>query len=661
MLKYSCILFLGLLPLVLMGQQYSKRAEIDQKRMAVDISDPDALTMGREFVRMDSTYYVGWMLQGLFLDDRSADRTGYQNAIPYLRTAFVLLDKEYNDELSKLYSSFDFYINNFGVYRDYLGIGQALRECYEYIDMPDSAMWVLNNIQEKKFIRDEFGLYGSKAWIIHRNRFYTDGRYDFLSNNVNQNVHLALQSCYNGFGNISKNESKTLEWFGPYASEVDKQYLFHYLAMIHSYLQQYDSSEYYYNLMAALGTISYNNYGSLKHEVGEFETATQLYQIEKDAGAPDKRLREPFYYIPLLKLYAGNTADALKIANEAISFSQSMPGFGWYNIALARSYLYNGQLDSAEVALNKAANYKEVHIGTTLTQPQYDFTISLLRFIWYSKKMTLVKLMDKGWWYKPSKWYEMATLWAKRYTNKYLLANQLSENPERQRAIYDLFCGESTISFDEIYYLMKAVSPEYFASLMEEKKNMDPRLKVTKYFELAEAAMHIERGRIKKANSILKALLQTVDANDPNEKLFMARVYEMLAATAPENKKQDALNKMFTAFPELVPYAGQPLSIALQINGDDPEQVNMLKENLEKTSIQWKDITNTGIPAASIYIQNKGNKYELTIQTQNADNKKMVENEKVIYRNGNDITEDVLLRIFGKKGAVEPDYISTVN
>jgi hypothetical protein len=338
-----------------------------------------------------------------------------------------------------------------------------------------------------------------------------------------------------------------------------------------------------------------------------------------------------------------------------------MPGFGWYNIALARSYLYNGQLDSAELALNKAANYKEVHIGTTLTQPQYDFTISLLRYIWYSKKITLVKLMDKGWWYKPSKWYELITLWAKRYSNKYLLANHLAENPERQRAIYDLFCGESTVSFDEIYYLMDAVSPAYFASLMEEKKNMDPRMKVVKYFDLAEARMLIETGKLTKARVILNKLLEESDKNDPGEKLFMARLYEMLAATESENQKQAAINKMYANFPELVPFAGQPITMALQLDGDNIIQVNNLRNALDKTSVQWKDVTQNDIPVASLYIQTKGNKFEISIQTQTAGNEKVVQNEKIIYRNGNDITEDVVLRIFGKKGAPEPEYLSTQN
>ncbi|MCU0389330.1 MAG: hypothetical protein MUE71_12055, partial [Chitinophagaceae bacterium] len=74
MLRFPFIVFLLLFQVDLLAQNFSKREEIDQKRLNIDISDPDALTSGRDFVRADSTYYVGWMFQGLFLHDRSADR-----------------------------------------------------------------------------------------------------------------------------------------------------------------------------------------------------------------------------------------------------------------------------------------------------------------------------------------------------------------------------------------------------------------------------------------------------------------------------------------------------------------------------------------------------------------------------------------------------------
>jgi hypothetical protein len=49
------------------------RYEIDSKRAGVDPSSKDALPRSREFIRLDSTYYVGWLYEGMYKFDRSAD------------------------------------------------------------------------------------------------------------------------------------------------------------------------------------------------------------------------------------------------------------------------------------------------------------------------------------------------------------------------------------------------------------------------------------------------------------------------------------------------------------------------------------------------------------------------------------------------------------
>jgi hypothetical protein len=638
------------------GQDASARYEINAKRIGVNVTDKDALPRGREFVRLDSTYYVGYMYQGLFLNDRSADKTGYLRAIPYIRQAFILLENDFTPALLSLYNSTDLYVQNNRIYIDYLNIARALRECYEYIDMPDSAMWVLTQVQKKQFRRDEYGVYGTKAWLIHRNRFYTDGRYDFLQSTVKDNANLALQSCYEGFANIRKNEAQNSQWFGPFSSEIDKHYIYHYLAMIHSYMQQYDSSEYYYNQMAALGSISWNNYGSLKHEIGEFESANQLYSLDKMNSSGDKRLREPFYYLPMLKLYAASPSESIEIANEAIGMSQSMPGFGWYNIALARGYLYGGQLDSADVTLTKANKFKEVHIGTTLTQPQYEFTINLLRLIWYNKKIAAIKFANKGWWFKPTKLYEIATLSAKRYADKYVLANQLSDNPERQRLIYDLFCGESTVNFDEIYTILGAFSPRYFSRLFEDKTDVDPRFNIKKYFQLGRAKMQLASGKKNQAKASIDELIKTMTFDPINEKLFLARIYELKATVSEGNEKQEALNKMYELFPQLIPFSEQKIKMALQVSGENKEMVEEVYKHLKKSSVEWVDVASNDIPSASIYIESKANKFTITIDTRDINNNKVIKNETIIIRNTDNIGDELVMRIFGKSGAIEPDF-----
>jgi hypothetical protein len=645
-----------LLLLAAHAQQYGNRSQIDAARTGLLFSDREALTQGREFVRKDSTYYVGWMYQGLFLDDRSADKAGYAQALPFLRQAFLLIEKDYNPALKSVYNSTELYYQYRALYADYLEIARGLRGCYEYLDMPDSAMWVLDQVDEKKFKRDQFGLYGTKAWLIHRNRFFTDGRYYFLKNTVQANAEAALQACYDGFGNILKNEYLISQWFGSFASDIDRHYLYHYLAMIHSYMQRYDSSEYYYNLMAEIGTISWNNYGSLKHETGEFALANQLYSLEKDYETGDKRLREPYYYLPLLKLYAGETKASISIAREALTKWQSMPGFGWYNIAHARGFLYDGQLDSADLALTKAAKFKEVHISTTLTQPQYDFTISLLRLIWYDKKIAALKFTDKGWWYKPGLVYDYCILKAKKYADTYVLARQLADNPERDRLIYDLFCGESTVSFDEIIPLMETLGSRFFSTLLEDKSDTDPRLLIQKYFELSRGYMLYESGKKEKAKAVADNLMQTTMYDQINEKLFLARLYLLKAKVSEGEEKQKALEDALKLYPTLLPFAGQKIKMSLQVSGENEAMADKIIGRLKASDIVWVDVADTYIPSVTIYVEQKNNKFELTIDARTSDNTKVTENRKLIFREGDPIGEELLLGIFNKGGAVEPEF-----
>ena len=62
-------------------KNYAARYEIDAKRLGVLPNDKDALPRSREFLRLDSTYYVGWMYEGIYKFERSSDYLGYKNAI----------------------------------------------------------------------------------------------------------------------------------------------------------------------------------------------------------------------------------------------------------------------------------------------------------------------------------------------------------------------------------------------------------------------------------------------------------------------------------------------------------------------------------------------------------------------------------------------------
>jgi hypothetical protein len=640
------------------------RYEIDAKRIGVSLIDKDALPRSREFIRLDSTYYVGYMFEGIYRSDKSSDFIGFKYAIPSLRKAFVLLQKDYGRNLKKLFNSPRDYMESMNRYVDFLEISNNLRECYDNIEMPDSVMWVLNNISKYNFPKDHLGVNTIKAWTYHRNRFFTSEKFSFLKNTVEENEKEAFNYCYYALKRIQTNQVKNDIWFGPGQAEKDELNVYHYLALLHCYNKNYDSSEYYYQRLAESGTVSWNNYGNMKLEIGEFAVSHEYLDKDKFKYM-EKTLKEPFYYIPMLDVYAGRTKDAMSLCKKAIQNAGSTPGFGWYNIALCRSYMYDGQLDSAEYVLRKAADFKEVHIGTTLTQNQYDFTINLLKLQLNERKTALVKFQNNGWWYSPSALYNIAALKFEKMLMQYVLINQLSANPERDRTIYDLFCGESTTSFDEDYYLIKDFSPSYFIKKYENYQKTDKRQNLQRYFKLMTHQMQWANGDEDKAFEGYKEMINKVELDTSTEKLFLGRLYEGLSKGNDEEGNKNGYNlyanALYEEYPQLLPFSGITIKMKLVTSGADDEQTKKVIKELKNCDIQWVDNIDPTTPVADIVFIKKGDKYEATVNVKSGLNKRTVINEKMVFKNTIGAGKELALRLFGKSGAIIFEKIDAGN
>jgi len=640
------------------------RYEIDAKRVGVNPADKDALPRSREFIRLDSTYYVGYMFEGIYKSDKSSDFIGYKYAIPSLRKAFLLLQKDYGKSLKNLFNSPQEYMQSMNRYIDFLQIASTLREDYDNIEMPDSVMWVLNNVSSYNFPKDHLGVNTIKAWTYHRNRFFTSEKYPFLKNTVEENEKEAFNYCYYALSRIQKNRAINDIWFGPGQAEADKMNVYHYLALLHCYNKNYDSSEYYYQRLAENGTVSWNNYGNMKMEIGELAVSDEYLNRDKYKYT-QKMLREPFYYIPMLDVYAGRTKDAMALCKEAIQNAGSTPGFGWYNIALCRSYMYDGQLDSAEYVLQKAADFKEVHIGTTLTQSQYDFTINLLKLQLDERKIALVKFENGGWWYSPSSLYKMLSLKIQKMLLQYVLINQLSANPERDRTVYDLFCGESTTSFDEDYYLIKDFSPSYFIKKYENYQKTDNRQNLQRYFRLMTHQMQWMNGDEDKAMDGYRRMIKEVRLDTANEKLFLGRLYEGLSKGSDEEGNDKDYNfysnALYEEYPQLLPFSGITLQMKLVTSGVDDEQTEKIIKELKNCDIKWVDAADANTPVANIAFIKKGDRYEATVNVKSGLNKIAVSNEKMVFKNTEGAGKELALRLFGKSGAMIFEKIDAGN
>jgi hypothetical protein len=346
----------------------------------------------------------------------------------------------------------------------------------------------------------------------------------------------------------------------------------------------------------------------------------------------------------------------MSIAKEAIEFSGSTPGFGWYNIALSRSYLYDGQLDSAEYTLNKAAAFKEVHIGTTLTQTQYEFSINLLRLQLIERKIGLEKFVNKGWWYSPTSLYNIASLKIEKLLLQYILINQLTANPERDRVVYDLFCAESTTSFDEALYLLKDFSPAYFIKKYDRYVQADNRINLKRYFRLIKHEMEWQDGDEDEATEGFENIIKEITVDTANEKLFLGRLYEGLARGYDEdNNKRDFefySNVLLEEYPQLIPFSNLPVKMVLVTAGIDDEATKNAIKELKKCNINWVDNADANTPVAKVSFNKRGEKYEATISVSSGSNKAVVANEKFIFRPDVGVGKEVALRLFGKGGAM---------
>lgn len=612
------------------AQDAAKRYEIDAKRIGVQTYDKDALPRSREFLRLDSTYYVGHYYEGMYKYERAADYLGYKNAVQPLKKALLLFEKDYRQNFSNLFSA-----NNVDIKQtDIISICSTLYDCYSNVEQPDSAMWVLDKVQSWNLPYDFMDYHIKAAWTIHRNRYYLN-KYYFLKNTVEENEQLALNHLYQALahGNTSAN---------------------FYLAIIYNYLQNIDSTEYYYNYLIRNGGISYNNYAHYKNTLGQFGEA--ITNFEKDKFAFDKRLVESYYFLPTLYINSGIPLQGIQTTSEIIIRNGSTPGFGWYNIALARSYLYDGQLDSCEKAIGKAAEFKELHLGTTLGEAQYDFAVNVVKLMLVNQKIERIKFFNSGWWYSITDLIKMSELFGEKFLLRFAIVNEFANNPERQNVIYTLFSSENVIGFDEIWNMIQDISPEYFADLYKQKMETEMRENIRRYMQFFYGSFLFKTGEKEDGKKVLENILYNTHLDTAHEKLFLARVTETLARqykSDGDNEKYDQLIAFYLReYPQLLPYSSLKIKMKLNVTGLDDDAIKKVKNELEDCNVNWvNDYSYSAI--ANLDFETRKDKYEVNYSVVAAGGKPIVPQNKMLFKNAKGAGKELALRLFGVNGPLE--------
>ncbi len=631
------------------------RYEVDAKRTGTNMNSDDALPRSREFIRIDSSYYVGWMYEGAYKYNHAADYAGYKNAEEPLERALRQIERDYAPELRTRTKNVLQYIQNYNRQIDYSIIVNYLNQCYLNTDQPDKVFALMHRYLKWNFQRDFFDAYDYLMWVTHRNRYYTSDKYFFLKNSIAANEALANRYLDSALNRIRRNARFNVGIYNPGYDKNDYLGVYHYKSMLWAYQFKIDSAEKYFNLLRNTPFFPHNNYATFKSVIGDFAAAEEEYRLARDQDPGDKRLQEWAYYSSILDIYKGLPKRGELLMKDMIMANGSTPGFGWYNIALARCLHYDGQISESERHNERAASFKELHIGTTLSQSQYDFSIQLIKLMNMESNYELQRFENKSWWYNPGTLSSMSKLMAERYMQEFLIINSFAQNPERDQVIYRLFSTESTISWDEVFQLVKNFSANFFIRKFRASAENDPRPAIRKYFRLTVARLQVQEGNFKDAQPELLRLARDPSVDKIYEKLYLARCYEALARCAdglnqPVQRDQ-WLYRLFQIYPQLIPFSGMKMPMQLQVTGAADEAV---LARLRDCNIRFDD------PAASLtarlrFQQKSGFKF-VTYSVIDRQGRLVVPEQRYGYSKDVDVAGvSLALRLFGVGGLPKQD------
>lgn len=630
----------------------SIRYEIDSKRADVGYFSKDALPRGREFKRLDSTYYVGWMFEGTYKFEHAADYLGFRSAATQLSRALTLLEKDFRAALKTRTSDVFTYLKIFRIHQDWDYVAYCLVQCYSNMEDP-AAVWQV--LQKCKYydLQDENAsdTYNYLAWTVHRNRFYTNRKFPFLRNSIEENERYANKLLDSSLLKIRRDAALNENFFRPEFLGIKTAGVWHYKSILYTYQLNIPSGAYYYEKLRQTTYFPLNNYATFCSIQGKFREAEHYYNLSKSEHSGDKRLNESYYYLSIINQYKGNCRQGIDELKSVLSANGSTPGFGWYNLALAREYLYNGQIELARQHNQAAAQFKEIHIGTTLGQSHYEFTTALLNLLIKQREIEQIKFLNKNWWYTPDDLGKIALLTMEKYGLQFLIINQFAGNPERDRVIYKLFSTESTVSVDEIASLLEGFSTRFFIDKFRQSVKTDSRIRVRRYYSLIIAKLLMKQGKYDEAGKELKLLLNGQQPDNEYEKLFLARVYEALSVceARQETDIQPWLVNLYSTYPQLIPFSGLSMPVVLESDANTDTQFRLIRQ-LKQMNISWTDQSTARIPRLSLHFTRKGNLPVVQMKV-SINGKNVIPATDLTYTDVQKAAKDIGLRLFGVDAA----------
>jgi tetratricopeptide (TPR) repeat protein len=588
--------------------QNAVRKQLDSEREG-SFTDDKMYEKAKSFIRRDSTYYLGYLLEGGYLFYRANDELGFRKAIVPLRKALEKIELDYDPLLRTRSNNYNVYGPNYKFHFDYGLITYYLSRCYQNVELQDKAMEVLRHIRDRDFqVEVNMDSYNTMAWIYHRNRVYTSSRFPFLKNTVKENVRAANLCLDSALQKIQNDLPMNMGLFDP--QFINRQYLstFHYKAMIYDYLLEIDSANYYYDVLIQNNAYSSNNYAEFKLAMGEFEDAEMYFQEAEERETDNEKNTKEYYYMRgSLAIYRGHPEKADTLLTEVLKSQGSTPGYGWHAIGLARAQHYEGLTAESQEHANKAARFQELHIGTTWGQEQYNLAVASLNYINQVQFKNEYFFEHDEWyfWLNPLNWYRWIKYTLTIRHHKMVLASLVAENPEREQVLYSLFSPENLITFDEVWSVIEGFGNEYFIDIYKKRLQTDKRPQLKKYFEYVLGKLYLAEGKEAIAKQYFQQALNKINAeNDPYETLLTARVYEGLALASDGEEKELYIQQLYNVYPQLVPFT--KLTMSLQLNV--PETITKLQKeivgDLKASNINFTN--GTDAPVATLTFKSQG-------------------------------------------------------
>ncbi len=595
------LLFYLLVPLGASAQN-SVREQIDKERSDVkSFLDSKMYDKARSFIRKDSTYYVGYLLEGGYLFFRANDELGFYKAIVPLQKALDKIESDYDPILRIRTNNYALYNANYRYQSDYGLITYFLDRCYQNVEDQNKAMEVLKHVRDRDFqVEINMDSYNTMAWLYHRNRVFTSRNFSFLKNSVQENVAAANRCLDSALRKIQNDFPVNNGLYDP--RFLNRQYLstFHYKAMIYDYLFNIDSANYYYNALIQNEAYSSNNYANFKLAIGELGQADRYFkQAEERERNVEKTTKEYFYSRGSLAIYRGHPEKADTLLSRVLQEQGSTPGYGWHCIGLARAQHYEGLTAESQQTANKAARFQELHIGTTWGQEQYNLAVASLNYInqLQFKKEYWFEHNEWYFWFNPMNWYRWVKYTLEIRHHKMVLASLIAENPEREQVIYSLFSPENLITFDEVLSATEGFGNEYFIDFYKNRLNSDKRPKLKKYFRYVLGKLYLAEGKEKEAATYFEQVVFDPERGDPFQTLLMARAYEGLAQVSHGMKEKSYVLQLYKIYPQIIPFTDLTMQFRLETTPAN-EMEEQIIDQLGETRIEFTKDEN--VPAVRI-------------------------------------------------------------